>query len=264
MSIDIAIGAVACSKLMYIILGINSVWYNDIVLGLSVWLIYTADHLIDAKLIEKEAFSFRHRLHQTHFHTLSIFALIAILINTWLTFYFLQPTIILAGSLLMMFVVVHHILNHFSKKSIFLFGKEMRVAFGYSFGLALSPFITAKNISLDAYLALAILFLLALINLLFFSSVEKEADLEDRFVNISLHWSPNKVNQSIRIVALFTLILCISFILISQHKLIGLLLMSMLFILFLSFRKSQQLISADLYRSLGDGIFLIPIVLFWL
>ncbi|QNL20616.1 hypothetical protein HZR84_01150 [Hyphobacterium sp. CCMP332] len=264
LSIDIAIGAVACSKLLYIILDLNSIWHYDLVLGLSVWLIYTLDHLVDAKLIKKEAVSFRHRFHQKHFTFISLIALLAILINAAFTLFYFPMEIIIAGLSLMIFVVVHQILNHFSKDYFFLFGKEMRVALGYSLGIALSPFISAKYISPDAYLALVILFLLALINLLFFSTIEREADMEDRFTSISLYWSPYKISQSIKIAALFCLFLCLYFISLSEHTLIGLLLLTMLFILFLSFRKSQLLISTDLYRSLGDGIFLIPIVLFWL
>ncbi|MEQ8360339.1 MAG: hypothetical protein RH860_12685 [Cytophagales bacterium] len=264
LSIDIAIGAVACSKLLYIILDINSIWHYDLVLGLSVWLIYTADHLVDAKLIKKEAVSFRHRLHQKHFKIISLFALLAILINAAFTLIYFPLEIIIAGLSLMIFVIVHQILNHFSKDYFFLFGKEIRVALGYSLGLALCPFITAKYISPDAYLALSILFLLALINLLFFSTIEREADLEDHFTSISLHWRPDKINLSIKIASLICLFLCLYFITLSEHTLVGLLLLTMLFVLFLSYRKSQVLISTDLYRSLGDGIFLIPIVLFWL
>ncbi len=263
-SIDIAIGAVCSSRLLYYILEINSHWYYDLVLGITVWLIYTADHLCDAYVIENEASSFRHRLHQDNFKAILILAIIAFVANAFITLYYFPTNLLIGGTILLSFVIGHQVLNYYYKNDYFLFGKEVRIAFGYSVGLALSPFINAEFIKIEAILALLIIFLLALINVLFFSTLEKEADYNDKMNSISLTWSENRIHKSIKVISAFCFFLCIAFIYHSNQPLIGMLLLSMLLILILSFRSSKVLVYADLYRSLGDGIFLIPFIIFWL
>lgn len=264
MSIDIAIGAVCCSRLLYYILEVNSHWYYDLVLGLTVWIIYTTDHLIDAYLIKKEASSFRHRLHQKHFKLISLISFLALAINAYLTLHYFPVKIIIAGSALLLFVIAHQTLNYFVKSTFFLFGKEVRIALGYSLGLALSPFMIANQINTEAVIALSIIFLLALINVLFFSTIEKEADLNDQMNSISLRWQRNKIFNCIRIISSLCFLLCFLFIYYSNNSIVGAILLSMLLILILSFRNSKGLVYGDLYRSLGDGIFIIPLILFWL
>ena len=70
LSLDVAVGAMISALFFARILTV-SIFPADIVcLGLTVWMIYTVDHLFDARRIKGTASTERHRFHQDHFGVL--------------------------------------------------------------------------------------------------------------------------------------------------------------------------------------------------
>ena len=66
LSLDVALGAIAGSYILLFVAGIPSDGISILALAITVWLIYTLDHLLDAKEISGPAETFRHRIHQIY------------------------------------------------------------------------------------------------------------------------------------------------------------------------------------------------------
>jgi hypothetical protein len=78
LSIDIAVGAVICALYFSKIFEVEVRPYGLAALALTVWVIYTADHLRDARNILKRASSERHAFHQSHFGILLVLLICAV------------------------------------------------------------------------------------------------------------------------------------------------------------------------------------------
>src|SRR4051812_9177927 len=72
LSLDVALGAVISAAFLGRILHVNILPQGFILLGIVVWLIYTADHLLDAWSMREAATSERHRFHQKNFISILI------------------------------------------------------------------------------------------------------------------------------------------------------------------------------------------------
>src|SRR5688572_15677356 len=78
LSLDVVAGAVICSLFFARIFNLMVSQYGLAALALTVWIIYTIDHLRDAKTIRKVASTDRHRFHQKYFgHILITLCLVA-------------------------------------------------------------------------------------------------------------------------------------------------------------------------------------------
>ena len=63
LSIDVAIGALFSGYFVKIILPFQIHWSYWCILPLSVWIVYTADHLVDALRLKKKSHTKRHLFH---------------------------------------------------------------------------------------------------------------------------------------------------------------------------------------------------------
>ena len=91
LSIDVALGSVCCAAWFAEILNATLKPYALVSLGLTVWIIYTADHLLDARKIHAPASTERHRYHQENFTLLFYLLLFAVLVD--LIFVFLLRSV---------------------------------------------------------------------------------------------------------------------------------------------------------------------------
>src|SRR6478609_2759298 len=92
LSIDVALGSVCCAAWFAEIFEAALKPYAWMSLGLTVWIIYTADHLLDARKINEPASTKRHRYHQKNFTLLLCILLFAVLVD--LIFVFLLRRIV--------------------------------------------------------------------------------------------------------------------------------------------------------------------------
>ncbi len=80
LSIDVVIGSIFSSYLVVKLLDVEPTWAFWIVLPVSVWIIYTLDHIIDAYRLKKQANTFRHFFHYQYKKTIIVtIAIISIL-----------------------------------------------------------------------------------------------------------------------------------------------------------------------------------------
>lgn len=253
LSIDIAIGAIACGMYFAWVLQVHVRPYAVASLGITVWIIYTADHLLDAWKVKGRASTERHRFHQDHFRVLTALVITAGVIDFILIFFIKRP--VLYAGLYMIALVIVYLLFH--NKLTFL--KEVFVAVVYCVGVLL-PSLTVTEVELEMkhYLLIISFFLIALINLLLFSLFDRYDDEQDKrqsFVTLFGELHSRTVIAALSIINLVLLLY-----LFSQWKemlvVIIPLVMSLFLIIIMIFKNWFAINSR--YRLLGDAVFLIP------
>src|SRR6476659_9916470 len=80
LSLDVVAGAVICSIFFSQVFNTVIRVSGIISLALSVWIIYTVDHLLDARRITRQASTVRHRFHQKNQKILYSVLLLAFLV----------------------------------------------------------------------------------------------------------------------------------------------------------------------------------------
>jgi 4-hydroxybenzoate polyprenyltransferase len=253
LSIDIALGAMICSRFLALLLDVAPRPYAMASLGLTVWIIYTADHLLDARRVRGAASTERHRFHQRHFTMLSVVVAAAVVIDAVLIL-FIRRQVLYSGVLIMA-IVGFYLLFH--NRLIFL--KEVFVALLYCLGVLLpSIMVTSIKFTSVHYVVFGLFFLVALINLLLFSLFDKaddEADNRRSFVTVVGEESTRTV-----LLGLFGLGFALGAYLavaLKQWTLASVLLLMLAGLFVIQVRRSW--FAVDLrYRLLGDAVFLVP------
>ncbi|HZI26137.1 MAG TPA: hypothetical protein VFD46_13730, partial [Chryseolinea sp.] len=131
LSVDIAAGAVVSALFFAKIFDVQIKPYGLIALGLTVWIIYTIDHLRDAKNIKHSASTERHRFHQQYFHALIFCLGLAVLVDA-VTIFFIRRQVLEWGLILWVAVVVYLMFQQFLR-----FLKEFFIATLYTSGVLL-------------------------------------------------------------------------------------------------------------------------------
>ena len=267
LSLDVAVGAVAGGHLASLVAGVQPGWNWYLILMISVWLVYTLDHLLDARRLRENASTPRHTFHFKHFRIIGVVWLILLAIVVLLAVLTLPVAILFFGLAVCGFVLLHLILIKVigEKTSVFLV-KEGGVAMVYILGIWGIPWVLrTPELPIFFWQSLGIYFLLALINLLLFSSYEIDTDTKDH--QTSFIRATGVKFGKVFVVMLFFLTLALmvwQFMLATSrlHYLVFAVLVVMLIALLLLlmfpgfFKKNER------YRALGDGTFMFPLVLF--
>lgn len=255
LSLDVTAGALFSALFFAKILSVCIGFIELSALGLTVWIIYTTDHLADARKILAQASTRRHRYHQEYFTSLTKLLVFAIMLDVSTLFFMrvkiLQWGIILAGGVFV-YLITQQALKFF---------KELFISVLFTCGILL-PSLTITGFVLNTlqYLLIVQFAALALINLLLFSWFDRELDQQNRqhsFVTIV-------GDRTTRIVIWF--LICIQILLTSMQLYFGhyngpaILLGSMGLALSVIFILRKSLEEQDYYRILGDAVFMIPIL----
>jgi len=254
LSIDVAAGAVACALFFAKVFNVIILPYGMISLCLTVWIIYTADHLIDAREIKQTASTERHRFHQHHFKTLFVLLVIASVIDATQLF-FIRKTVFFEGLGLAFFIAIYFLLQRYLK-----FLKEMIGALLYTGGVLLIP-LSVKNANLNSVqLILVVQFVItALINLLLFSWFDKNRDEQDRHSSFATTMGRDATKNFL--MALFFFQAVLAFVQFARRDTgpteIMILMNVLLLVIFI---KRKYFEAEDRYRLLGDAIFFVPLI----
>lgn len=251
LSIDIVIGVVILLRFFCAQFQVDPGWQVYVLLGATVWLIYTSDHLRDADQ-SKNSRRERYVFHRRHRKTLTVI-LIIVLISIIPLVFFIPYMIFLVGIALATLSFVYLLIQH--KLSRWL-SKELYVALVYSIGILMVPMFLSKSFDLTT---IVLLCLLSFINLTLFSWYEKNEDLNDGFKSIATQMRADTLERMMLLLtALGLAISFVSFDRIHIYFLIGFLVYALMILQPHFFRKNKR------YRSVGDGIFLLPILFEWL
>ncbi|HEY3403146.1 MAG TPA: hypothetical protein VGK59_07155 [Ohtaekwangia sp.] len=254
LSIDVALGS-ACSALFFSkLFQVTILPYGLIALAVTVWVIYTVDHLLDARKIAQPASTTRHHFHQTNFRVLVKLVLIAVIMNSVLIFFIRKP-VLLAGVFLFAGVGFYLLVQQYMKVS-----KEIVIALLYTIGVALpSMAVTDLPVSEWPWLILVQFFLTALTNLILFAWFDRERDQKDKRSSVATAIG----EQGSRYILSALLVTSILITFFSTYTIASVFILVGNLILLIIFMKRSLFEQHDRFRLLGDAIFFIPL-LYWL
>jgi hypothetical protein len=253
LSLDVATGAVISALFFAEIYGASPSSISLLSLGLTVWIIYTADRLLDVWDARGEISSERHQFHKKHQQILVRCLLIAAVMDCALIFF--MPVIIIKRGVFLTMVVIGYVLL---RKKLYIF-KEFFVAVLYTAGVLL-PIVLPAKISHYEYLPILQFLLIALLNLIIFSWYEREMDVHDEQDSIATKLDERVIRYII--LGLFFLSFALSFytLLFTSAYSVCFILMMMTAIHILIFVKRTTFEHGYLYRLTGDAAFLVPLI----
>lgn len=254
LSIDTALGAVV-SALFFARLIDAEVWiYGKIALGVTVWIIYTADHLLDAKKVKGIASSERHRFHQRHFRVLFLLMVAAALVNLIVVFY-MRTSLLLYGMALSVVVALYLVISRYLKML-----KEVFIALIYTLGVMLPGLADSKNLFDWAdQLFMFNFFLIAVANLLIFSLFDVQKDRADGHHSFVTFYGKEKTRAVVY--GLFVALIVITTLLgvFWSYEVLPLaVLLLMMVILMIILVRENAFAEEDRFRFVGDAIFFLP------
>lgn len=254
LSIDVAGGAVVGALFFARIFNVMVLPQGLLVLGLTVWIIYTADHLIDARKIKQQASTERHRFHQKYFNVLAVVVMVTAAV-VLVQLFFIRKTVFVEGLGLALAIVIYFLFQRFLK-----FFKELIGAVLYLGGVLLIP-ITINNDGLTwpQLILIAQFAMTALINLLLFSWFDKHRDEQDKHTSFATMLGDNATRRSLLFLFFVQAVLAgIQFTLANYKPTVILVLMN--FVLFLILINRSFFEKNDRYRLLGDAVFWLPVI----
>ncbi len=152
-------------------------WSWWCVLALSVWIIYTADHLLDARRLGADAGTPRHRFHYRHFRALALALFLAATGSLALTVLPLPRPLVLSGLWLGGGALLHLLCAQLAGR--IAYPAELVIAMLYTAGIGFAPLVLANAIgqpTIFAWHCTTLFFLAALGNLIAFSLFEATVD----------------------------------------------------------------------------------------
>ncbi len=237
-----------------------------ITLGICVWLIYTADHLMDAYHIKHKPHTLRHFYHKKYFKPLVYLFIIGASIGL-ISLAFIPGKTIYWGAILLLAVITHFIVLKLLgiRPSIH---KEFLVATIYVSGIFLVPLSIYSGMIDNKLVILYIQYLgIALINLLLFALIEEELDKKDGHTSFVQFAGPVLTLKLIWILIALSSIYPIYVFITSnilQHVLYQCILLAMNFTLALIAYKKEHFRQKERYRIYGDAIFLYPAIILFM
>ena len=256
LSLDIATGVVICTLFFARIFQAHTRPQGMIVLWLTVWIIYTADHLLDAYRIKGKAATERHRFHQQHFFVLIMLLGLGLLINGILVF-FLKAEVFHWGVWLIVVVFGYLVFQKHLR-----FFKEFIAATLYSGGVLLPP-LALSPLPLDFFKAMLLLqfFLIAWSNLILFSWFDEENDIRDKHNSFVTTMGRTRTGIFLALVFAVSVALCVfQFSYHTPWLMPIVILMVMNGVLIFIFLNRSWFTPYDRFRLWGDAVFLFPIV----
>ncbi len=263
LSLDVVVGACISSMFIASYLQVCIPVLHLAALALSVWLIYTADHLADAYQVKHTANSNRHLYHQQHFCTLSIIFL-GLLSGGMVLLFYLPARLISWGLLLVALVGIYFLSIRLLPRSKNYY-KEGMSALLYAVGVFLSPMsLYPFAWSMDIVLVFLQFVLLALANLMIFALYEKNLDEKDGHLSFVLLAGTKKAGWVVYgcLVIIILIVIIVVTVWHAQQPLLltqGIfLLMAITLLLIMLFPVFFQ--QKERYRIIGDAVFLFPVL----
>lgn len=266
LSLDVVVGAVIGAAFVSRILGVHPDGWYYLILALSVWILYTADHLVDAWRLKENAHTDRHLFHFRNFNLL-VFLIMGLasidLIIIWLK---LPSKIIIVGVFLLFISGAYLGFLSFlkSKRSIFL-QKELIIAIVYTSGVWAGP-VALRNFILQNHeiILLIVFFLIVLADVLLYSIMEEKEDRLDNHHTFATNFGMKQSQRVLSLLLFLSISICIFLILMSGvniHLLAAKLFLLMAFVIIILFSFPDFFKQNYSYRYIGELIFWLPVFL---
>lgn len=202
LSLDICIGAIGSGALAATLLcaPMRAIWW--LLLPASVWVIYSVDHLLDAKKISTGAVNVRHKFHRDHFTAITIVTTIVGVCCVASAIWFLPDMVLKAGAIISALVAFHLGMAFWGKVRI---GKEISVALIYACGVWFGPYLRSEcAFSAIPAIAFVLFVIAALLNLFMSSAIEYDLDKKEGLTFATDIISPQTIRRSVTVVSIVT------------------------------------------------------------
>ena len=258
LSLSFTVSSSLCAFVVSKTLIIPLSWAHYIILSLSVWLIYTLDHVVDSSKPGSQEIE-RYEFHKRYFSQLRI-AMLLVALVILCSLFFLPLNTLLAGLLVLIICIGYMVLIR--KIDTIRRKKEKFAALCITMGVVgmvvLPSFPSFKLVYLFVFLCF---YILCLQNLYLFSFFERVNDKMLGFgTEVSL-WTKEEFDN--RMKSLFVLAFIFNlFLLQFGQRFLSLFLVFMLMelVLFILWTRSQDFQANERYRFMGDAIFFISVI----
>ncbi len=257
LSIDISVGAVIVSYFFSLVFGVPPDTAGLLVLGLCVWIIYSMDHLLDAKRIKNPALTFRHQFHKRNFKVLWVTVVLMIAQTAAASILFLEKATLILGCVIAGIALLYL----FFQKSL-SFAKELVGALLYTAGV-LVPVVSQSGMEFKTGSILIVFqfFLVVLLNLILFSFFDRRIDLSQKQESIATKFPITSITRFFWICFSFALMIGMLNFYFFPHVFpaIGVILIMTIVLGFIHY-KNDFFSKHDRFRYIGDAIFFLPLL----
>jgi 4-hydroxybenzoate polyprenyltransferase len=262
LSLDVIAGALAGGIMASVLLDTSPGWAYWVVLPITVWLIYTTDHLIDGYRAGKNARHKRHIFHRNKLKTLSISIGVLSLFSGYIAFAYLQPGIFRFGIFLGIAVIAYLLLILLmGKRSSIWLPKELLVAAFYTTGIWIPVIMLSEETISQVFFPAFLFFLLAFEDLILLSLMEMEGDRQQGSSSLALILGGKRTGILLNLLSVIIAIAAALIVLSAVNTSFvraGLILLLMQLTLSLIYHNSNRLRSDDSYRYLSEAVFFLP------
>lgn len=258
LSIDVVVGAMVCNALFWKLPdGKSPINYlNTVVLGLSIFVIYTLDRLLDNRK-PTQVPTERHLFHQ-HYERVLWSLVCAILVSILCLLFYLPIITILIGSLIAFVTILYlWIVSKLQVNSSYQYGKEFITTWVYTAGVWGTTVPHAINGCYGLFFMLIVFQ-----NLLVFSWCEQR-----KFPTVYSLASFLGENKTKNVIIFIFIVLFLGSVFSLVHSTnhfqqqVAILFIIMSFILMIIPLYASFFLKKDRYRWIGDGVFLLPTLL---
>lgn len=250
LSIDIVFGAVILLHFFSQSYGITVGWPAYGLLGAAIWLIYTLDHLRDSKAAvsgKRERYAF----HARNEKRLKI-AIVFVLGFAGLSLLFVQRSVLIGGSVLVVLSAFYVTFQStFAKYGL----KEAYISIVYTLGILVAPIVLTQSFD---WFSFGLLWILSFLNLVIFSWFECEEDEKDSFASIATTLGSAKLRKLILVI--ISIGFALGFLSIVERLMFSIYLIMVLIVFTFLVFKPKWAKQNNRYRTIGDAVFLLPIL----
>lgn len=266
LSIDVAAGSLGSAVLAARALRVTMPWAWYAVLPLAVWSVYTLDHLLDARIVGEKAHTHRHLFHHRYRKSITAIWLLVTAATLVMAVELLTPIGVTFGLVMSGLVVVHLTLVWLvGKRTSPLLAKELGVAIIYTFGIWGLPLLRYRaGLGLIDLVPVGQFFMLAMVNLLAFSLYERKIDAMDGQTSFVRAIGPASARKIIYMLIALIGLAAVPAIAANGDYVTVLTqatLLAMAAALAALLLWPHWFAQHDRYRTVGDGAFLVPLLL---
>lgn len=261
-SFDIVFGVISGAYFASRIFDVSPSIYFWITLGTTVWIIYTADHILDG-IRTKKYDSETYRFHFTNRIILMLIGIVAGVTSSIFVFFFLEKELIIFGIYTFVLVSIYLLLNFAFRKRYRLFPKEFIIAALYTCGIFGGVLVLNGNIELFQVLVIGNYFLLVLANVLVFSYFDSEKDRINKFNTLAVNFGRDLSKKVIFFILSIAFVISLVILFSCSQWIIFIIFIFMNFTLLQVVLFSNHFKKNDYYGIVTDAVFFYPAFVFW-
>ena len=265
LSLDVVLGSIATGILAVKLLNVApNVWWW-LILPMSVWVIYTLDHLFDSRVMKGSGSIYRHNFHYKNRKMIGTFCLILGVSAVGLSYYFVNFRIILGGFILGSLSLLYFLLINKSAAKNRLIQKEFFIAVIYVAGVFLAPLVWHDaDLSLFQIIVILTVTGLAWGESILISWYDFKSDQTDEMPSFTQR--EGKEQTAVFLTGLYSALIgvCIFLMVMASGKTettIAAILLIMTIVLLMLVLLPKRFEKHHRFRWIGEGIFLLPALL---